>query len=273
MLKWLCGFAIVASAIVSVAYEQHYTREKYQAQSQADCVALSISVEEKNSCAKEAQGRKDYAPWWNVLMTWPDGITTWAIIATGFMLAWQSSATHKSAKAAFSQIQVMKDTERAKLTIIFPPDRPSIMGMSIADDSGQTLNPLKCFIDIINDGETKAFNVKATGRITIHPVVGKDAKVILEGELQVPKVIRNADIEHPVRVTMDALESLLMIADEDWQTIWNGEARLQIVGTVFYQDVFGDGHNTPFKYVWEVHRGGETEFDEAGWVDRSTDST
>jgi len=116
---------------MSVAYEQHYTHEKYEAQRQKDCVALSVSPEEKHACDKEAQSRKDYAPWWYVLFAWPEGITTWAIIATGFIIAWQSSATSKAASAAAdsanaaygsvrfaeAQWELMKEKERARLDI------------------------------------------------------------------------------------------------------------------------------------------------------------
>jgi len=115
MRKWLCCFAIVASAIVSVAYEQHYAREKYQAKSQADCILLSVSVEEKHSCAKDTQSRKDYAPWWYVLVAWPEGITTWAIIATGFVIAWQSNETRKAAKGALLNAQAFINAERARI--------------------------------------------------------------------------------------------------------------------------------------------------------------
>ena len=99
MWEWSCTFAVIASAIVAMAYEQHYAREEYQAKSQTDCVALAVSIEEKHTCAKDAQSRKDYAPWWYILEAWPEGITTWAIIGTGFVIAWQSSETRKAAKA------------------------------------------------------------------------------------------------------------------------------------------------------------------------------
>lgn len=112
MLKWLGSFAIVASAIVSVAYEQHYAREKYQAQSQADCIALAISPTEEHSCAKKAQNRKNYAPWRYELVTWPEGITTWAIILTGFAIAVQSWETRKAANAALLNAQAVINSER-----------------------------------------------------------------------------------------------------------------------------------------------------------------
>lgn len=108
MWKWFCSFIIVVGAIIAMAVEQHHTREKYQAQSQADCIALSVSSEEKHSCAKEAQSRKDYSPWWYVLVAWPEGITTWAIIATGLVIAWQSNETRNAAQASWMSIRLQE---------------------------------------------------------------------------------------------------------------------------------------------------------------------
>ena len=119
MWKWLCSFIFIASTIVSVAYKQHYAREKYHAQAQADCIALAISTEEAHSCANEAQGRKYYAPWWYILVAWPEGITTWAIIATGFVVAWQSSETRKSAEATLQQVGIQRESIRPRLAIGF----------------------------------------------------------------------------------------------------------------------------------------------------------
>ena len=79
--------AIVFGAIVFVAYKQHYTREKYEAKRQEACIALSITSEQKYSCYKEAQSRHDYLPWGYILVAWPEGITTWAIIATVLVIA------------------------------------------------------------------------------------------------------------------------------------------------------------------------------------------
>ena len=110
MRKWLAVFGIVTLAIVSVAYEQHYARERYQAQSENDCVSLAVSTEEQHACAKEAQSRKDYAPWWYILVAWPDGITTWAIIATGFVIAWQSNETRKATDATKDQVKLTRET-------------------------------------------------------------------------------------------------------------------------------------------------------------------
>ena len=100
-----------------MAYKQHYTREKYETKRQEACIALSITFEQKYSCYKEAQSRKDYLPWWYVLLIWPDAITTWAILATVFVIAWQSNETRRAALTAIAQVELTKSKERPSLRI------------------------------------------------------------------------------------------------------------------------------------------------------------
>ncbi len=160
-LPWLIAVAVTIGTAVAVAREQHRAREEYQAQSEAECAALAISPEEKHACAKEAQDRKDYTEWWDVLFTWPEGITTWAIIATGFAIAWQSNETHKAARAAeeaakvvLKQTDYMANSERAWLTI------------SAVNKDSQELQPNDpplFFWEIRNVGKTPARLVETQG--------------------------------------------------------------------------------------------------------------
>jgi len=83
--------------MIFVARGQHAAREKYEAARTKDCVALAISPEEKRACDKDAQSRKDYSHWWDTLVAWPDGITTWALLATLIGIIWQARATAETA--------------------------------------------------------------------------------------------------------------------------------------------------------------------------------
>jgi hypothetical protein len=95
--KWIVGILFAICAIVAVTAEEHYTRDKYEAKRQEDCIALAVSPEEKHSCAKEAQNRHDYVPWGHELLTWPEGITTWALILTLGAFIWQATLMEKHA--------------------------------------------------------------------------------------------------------------------------------------------------------------------------------
>src|ERR1019366_33903 len=152
--KWPLLLVLFTGAIVAVAYEQHHAREKYQAQREADCIDLSNSPAEDDSCAKDAQNRKDYAPWWNVLVAWPEGITTWAIILTFAVIGWQADETRKAARAAEKQAVLMKrqndlmvEKERAKLRI-------GLVNIRLVKDEYDTYN-IEGFVSIY--GSTEAF--------------------------------------------------------------------------------------------------------------------
>lgn len=88
------GLAI--GTIFFVAYKQHCAAEKYKAHREQYCAALMVSAEQKKACAEEGAGARDYLPWGYNLVAWPDGITTWAIIFTGFVIAWQAWETRDS---------------------------------------------------------------------------------------------------------------------------------------------------------------------------------
>jgi hypothetical protein len=112
---WLLGGILTIGAVVAVTAEQHRAAEKYQRESQEDCARLAITAEENHPCENKTQGDKDYAPWWYILFTWPAGITTWALLGTGFAITWQSSETRKAARAAFLNAQAVINAERAVL--------------------------------------------------------------------------------------------------------------------------------------------------------------
>jgi hypothetical protein len=118
VFKWLAGAALVSGAIVLLTYKEHQSRIKYQRTCQEHSAAVVAPSSEQNiSSADECQDPKSYMPWWYVLLAWPEGITTWAVLATGFAIAWQSYETRRSVQAARTQAAHMIVSERAWLII------------------------------------------------------------------------------------------------------------------------------------------------------------
>ncbi len=97
---WPLVAFMVILGVVFVASKQHAAAEEYKRARQNWCAHLTSLSKQEESCAEEGPTRSDYLPWWYVLIAWPEGITTWAVIATGFMIAWQSAETRKAAEAA-----------------------------------------------------------------------------------------------------------------------------------------------------------------------------
>jgi hypothetical protein len=95
----LIPFAVIAF-VVFMAYKQHRAADNYESDRQSWCATLPSTAPEKQaSCADKGPNRDSYLSWGYKLVAWPDGITVWAIIATGFVIGWQSWETRKAAKA------------------------------------------------------------------------------------------------------------------------------------------------------------------------------
>jgi len=103
-LRWIVGAAIAFGTITLVAYEQHSDTEKYKRHREEYCAAFTTSTEQKEACTEEGASARDYLPWGYNLVSWPEGITTWAIIFIGFAIVWQSWEARKSAETARQMI-------------------------------------------------------------------------------------------------------------------------------------------------------------------------
>jgi hypothetical protein len=126
--------------------------------------------------------------------------------------------------------------------------------MVIQDMDGAQSVPLQLFIDIINDGETKAFNVAASGYIRMEPIEVGQIWPSHGEKLKIPKVIRRANAKKPVKISLSRFEFMtdVMVPRGDWEDVKNGDKPLHIVGKISYDDVFGNPHHTWFHYAWNV---------------------
>jgi hypothetical protein len=103
VLPWVISGGAIGRTIVFVASKQHRATQQYEAEREKRCASSFPApgdAEKQDACKHELDSGLNYLPWWYVLLTWPEGITTWGILATGFVIAWQSNETRKAAKAS-----------------------------------------------------------------------------------------------------------------------------------------------------------------------------
>src|ERR1700677_610594 len=96
---WVGGVLVVIALISFVTYKQQRAAEEYKSHHEEYCSALTATAEQKKACIEKRAGAQDYLPWGYELFRWPDGITAWAIIVTGFFIGWQARETRKAAEA------------------------------------------------------------------------------------------------------------------------------------------------------------------------------
>jgi hypothetical protein len=152
--RYWIGGALVGIALISfVAYEQHCAAEEYKHHRAEYCSALIATAEQKKSCIEERASAQDYLPWGYELFRWPEGITTWAIILTGFAIVWQSNETRRAANAALLNAEAVIKAERAWVMI----DIEWQVGVHILKSEGTKGNSTAIFVNFICRNEGKSF--------------------------------------------------------------------------------------------------------------------
>jgi hypothetical protein len=114
---WIAAGLLCAVWVPFMAYQRHRATEEYRDHRATYCTAFMATEEEKIACEEEKENADDYLPWGYKLFEWPEGITAWAIIITGFAITWQAIETRRSAEASRIQATIQQQTLRPRLSV------------------------------------------------------------------------------------------------------------------------------------------------------------
>jgi hypothetical protein len=91
-------FAVISFAPVFVPTQNHPAAAKGQRDAQQTSPAASVSI--NCNCTDQAKSRNDQPQGWHKLVTWPEGIATWALIFTLAAIIWQAVETRRAVGAS-----------------------------------------------------------------------------------------------------------------------------------------------------------------------------
>ena len=220
----LIPFAVVAF-VVFVAYKQHRAADKYESDRQSWCAALPASAQEKEaSCADKGPQRDSYLPWGYKLIAWPEGMTTWAIVATGFVIAWQSYETRRAANMAQITNNVARNKDKPRISITIDSVNRGIPNPSI-NFSATFRCPTPAYI---KSAATGAF---VWEKINPRPPYGLSS-------FDIPSVIEGSVI-YPDRAKIFGKEGFNKLSSATLEQLETGEIDLLFVAHVIFEDVYG----------------------------------
>jgi hypothetical protein len=179
------------------------------------------------------------------------------------------TALKRQADVMEKQNKAVRDKERARITVIFPPEVPDFKSPSRLTMDDEPELWMELFLAVHNDGLSKAFNVRAWGGMIIQN--SADSVAIGEkGWLNFPSVIREATLDDPIRFVVSQI-----LLDREVNMLASDPAFFFVYGEISYEDVFGDKHRTPFRYLWSVDQDANEgeEFDLSCWENQSPPST
>jgi hypothetical protein len=235
------GFTV--AAVFFVASQQHHASEKYKAHHEEYCAAVEHTAEQNKACEEEGASARDYLPWGYILVSWPEGITTWAIIFTGFAIVWQSWETRRAAEVARNGV-ILQFRPRVRIRSV---------RVFLSDDSSRFQSRLV----IRNGGETTAHILK-NSYIEFAWMTGDEVTGIIQEEKITPFDLAPGATETLQFTLKEAFYIELAIVRELLQRQPDVEQAdfLCCSGTIYYADDIGTRRETTISRIYSFKRKG-----------------
>lgn len=254
MRKSLLMLAVVVALIAAIVFVAHLNKD-YDARGhhyRAKCADSSPQAAGVHSFVceadddNEAEESQPKVGWWHILITWPEGITTWAVILTLGAITWQAFLMRKHAEhfemlagATNKQADHVAASERAWILAgLSVPSGPNLSHWT--DATGESKMTVSINIRCTNDGHSPAWITSKSARLVI----------VKEGEAlpPVPQLTKEDVIDEVVEPVGPGKDS----TPSEWNATGNGRHSTQtstiIYGVVKYLDIFGENRETWFCY-------------------------
>jgi hypothetical protein len=223
-------FAIVLITIVCVSgYTDQGNHEKQGCA--GNCAPVSaISAGEPHQTSQNGNTPKS-TPFWRKAVAWPEGVACMAVLATLFFIAWQALLTR----------QAIASSDAATRT-----ELRAYVGVLISNANYQERDKNLKFAGIpalTNTGKTPAHKVRyRNGSAVLMEPISKDY-VFPAGPNEIGEYVLGMNT--PMIMHTDVAD-YFDPTDADDILHGRGSRVLYSWGTVFYEDVFGDSHQTDF---------------------------
>ena len=246
---WLVAVGLVVAAVAGMTREYEYARGKYQLECESRVSMAGMARAETATRAEYCRDPSSYMPWWYLLVAWPEGVTVWALLATlaaivyqGYQTRRAADAAAESSDAAFRQIQMMKDKERARIEV-------KATGLEVQHEAGDSWN-LKAGIEIRNVGGGRAYVRRGAADLVIQggdnlAQVGKPCDWVpldLVGNFVDPD-------GHPLAEAFYFFQGPGLSLAEYSRVISSGQLPVRIIGFIDYETV-GTRFRLDFSFVW-----------------------
>lgn len=241
LINWVkIGSAIGLSvaAILFVAYKQHDASEKYKAHREEYCASVG-TIPQQKACQEEGANASDYLPWGYNLISWPEGITTWALMLTLAAVILQTRAYRQSSERQLRAYVVVELV--TLLNVAEAPDHIAEKDRTLAHLHYPNSGPV-AELKIKNVGQTPAYQLQHWGDICYreYPLTGTLGEVGRQFP-PMPMVLG------PGIGTVKNFRTLPPLSDVQKEQMRNGTGAIYIQGDVVYTDTFGQKRTTRYR--------------------------
>jgi len=253
----LAVLVVLVATIFCMSRYAENRKAKHQDNAQGSSPNTVISPNGNSQGAQNTNEPHKY-PNWIDTFAWPEGATAWALFLTLLVIAWQSVETRAAVDAANSQIQFMKDKERARLEIeidkfdYVPTAKPFF------------LQKVSWRVRLHGQSEAtilKKHIIACIGEPNEHPMFNFGVYEMAIRNVMTPseRIAYGSTPISPTSTTVDDVGAF------DLDSLKEKKGILYCAGYITFKDVFGDVWTLPFKRKWAYERFGSDELDSEGW--------
>ena len=241
---------LFAAIVAILAMSRYAETSKSDKGENANTVNQTAAVATKANQGKAEDNKSQNSPSWIENFTWPDGVTTWALILTLFVIAWQSTETRAAAKATEEAViearasrtlaeNTAKRQLRAYLTI-------SSARLFLYQDG--SVEPR---LVITNSGQTPAYRLRGI------QAVGVDRRPLKTiSPLPSDELVNCGDFGKDYHLTgqkrrLSDMDMTTVLSHQDIFRLIEDNFKFLIVlhGWYTYRDIFGETHPLNFRLV------------------------
>lgn len=237
MYKSSMIFAIVAilTPISMSAQKQHPSN---QHQRDAQQASQPIAITTNCNCTSHDQNDKDKPHGWHKLVTWPEGVATWALILTLGAIVWQSVETRRATNS-----QRSKDRARLFVEVSDGPDYVDFKNLTPSSLGYWSLG-----IEVTQHGSTKAFNLTGRAIVIVRPA--KEKRPRFPRWRMLPLIGLPPMVEDKPNLLIEGAIGFKAVDNLVLDRINREKSCIHFLGEIQYQDIFNASRKTTFRYTW-----------------------
>jgi|GEM_PF-6111591 len=226
MYKGLTFVLILLGLAVFSASHQRYPSQSQECPTQPPAVSSTASNQPQPQ--KQTTESHNKMEWLYVLISWPEGITTLAVILTLGAIVWQSSETRSAAQFALRAANIMEETAKRQLRayMCFRQRRVFV----------DAKNSARAVIELENTGQTPAHALRGLTTTGFGPEPKRVDPTTAPGKKSVGVIGAGKSFTTSIPIPNWNANTVTAISD--------GKSMLFVVGEYQYRDIFDGPERT-----------------------------
>jgi hypothetical protein len=243
--------AILAFAPIAVAVQNQPSGPQDRKTTQQTTPAAPVAV--NCNCTAQTDNSKNKPRGWHKLITWPEGVATWALILTLGAIVWQAVEVRRSVNVAIGTLNHTRESSERQLRAYVLTELGNIVNVATPLRNSGSYTPTEARVTHPDWGPVAGMHIKNTGQTPAFKVVHWGNILFrefpLKSDLPGPdeNLTKSASAIGPGIINTKRLVLAKALTEEEISQLRNSTGAIYVYGFISYEDAFGKKHLTRYR--------------------------